>query len=735
MFIRVAYVLILSKINRMMMSKHLTLSLLMLLACQLAQAQRYYTQDPAYRNANKVLVGGHYTGYDFNTAAPFISMQGAPEQAAAVSDTATGQLLFYTGSEATTGGGKIWDRNNQPMPDGSNILGGGAFQGTTAQGSLIVPVIDSADLYYVFSLNYQGVVPGLYYSVVDMRLNNGLGDVVPGKKNIVLDQASLSEAMVAVPGGNCDVWVIVHAFKDPVFKAFRVTAHGIDTPVISRAGLEMTRIVDKGEYSMCRMAISPDRKMLALTNNYTTLADNGHNLPPDWKHVSGEHLFSFDIWTGKVDNYIRLHSYSIATGVAFSPDNKKLYTIFKDFGSPRPPTTLRQFDVSVYDSAAIVGSMTDIASNFAVHLIDLRLIDDKVYVSGYNAAIGAIVQPNLSGAAADYQPGFISLIQGQEPMATLGSPTVYPFYDTIASLQLDTLVCDPWDSLQLSAPEGYLDYIWMDGVSGGAAHTRTITGYGRYWVTSIGKCDTRIDTFIVRGARLQFDLGQDTVLCNADPVTIGAGLGAVTYAWQDGLADSFRTITESGTYALAVSSDGCAYADTVTIGYSDLRQDLGDDEIYCQRTPIDRTLEVYVPAGAASLWQDGSTDLVYHVQDSGVYYVVVRDAYCTFSDTVKIRREFCDCIMEIPTAFTPNGDGRNDSWRPVIEAGCPVHEFRLRIFDRWGKMVYSSVSPGQSWDGTSSGAPADAGVYMFDLVFQGAKKAKQYHKGDVTLIR
>jgi gliding motility-associated-like protein len=706
--------------------------ILFLFAIQPVKAQRYYIHDKGYRNANKVLVGSNYTGFDFKTYTPFISMQSSPEQAAAVSDSATGELLFYTGAILGSSGGTIWDKNHTVMPNGT-ILGGG---GTTAQGSLIVPAIDSPDLYYVFSLNYQGVRPGLYYSVVDMRLNNGLGDVVPGKKDILLDDGSLSEAMVAIPGNNCDVWVVVHAFDQPVFKAYRVTAHGIDTPVVSRAGLEMTRIVDKGQYSMCFMSVSPDRKLLALNNNYTTLADNGHTLPPDWKHVSGTHLFTFDYWTGKVDNYLRVHSYSIGTGIVFSPDGKKLYTVNRDFGSPRPPTTLRQYDVSVYDSTTIANSVVDIYNAFSTHYVDLRLIDDTIFVTnGINPFIGAITNPNAPGTAITYQPGYIPLIPGQAPTSTLGRPTVYPFYDTIPTLRLDTLICDPWDSLELAVQEGYLEYIWNDGLVGTDAHTRQITEYGKYWVVSVGKCHARVDTFIVRGARLHFGLGPDTVLCNAEPMRIGANVGDVTYEWQDGLRDSFRVVRNTGTYILRVSAEGCAFSDSIGIVFTDLRQDLGPDEIYCQRAPIDLTLELYLPDGARNIWQDGSTAPSYHVQDSGTYHVIIEDDYCSFADTIEIKREFCECIMEIPSAFTPNNDGRNDTWQPIIEPGCPVHEYRLRIFDRWGKMIYMSTKPWEPWDGTINGAPAEIGVYMYDLVFRGAKKPKQYHKGDLTLIR
>lgn len=60
--------------------------------------------------------------------------------------------------------------------------------------------------------------------VVDRSLDNGLGDIVAGNKNIILDGASLlSEAMLAVQGDNCDVWLMLHTWQTPTFKAYHIT--------------------------------------------------------------------------------------------------------------------------------------------------------------------------------------------------------------------------------------------------------------------------------------------------------------------------------------------------------------------------------------------------------------------------------------------------------------------------------------------------------------------------------
>jgi hypothetical protein len=70
-----------------------------------------------------------------------------------------------------------------------------------------------------------------------MRLNNGLGDVVPGKKAIFPDSANC-EKMALVKGNNCDVWLMVRSLTSFSYKAFHITNTGIDlTPVVSNIGI------------------------------------------------------------------------------------------------------------------------------------------------------------------------------------------------------------------------------------------------------------------------------------------------------------------------------------------------------------------------------------------------------------------------------------------------------------------------------------------------------------------
>ncbi len=88
----------------------------------------------------------------------------------------------------------------------------------------------------------------------------------------------------------------------------------------------------------------------------------------------------------------------------------------------------------------------------------------------------------------------------------------------------------------------------------------------------------------------------------------------------------------------------------------------------------------------------------------------------------------------IPTAFTPNGDGKNDIFRAV---GTKFHKLvEMRVYNRWGQQVFYSNTREVGWDGTFEGQPADMGVYYYTIIVaRPGFTENQLYKGEVTLIR
>ncbi|MBI1225305.1 MAG: T9SS type B sorting domain-containing protein [Bacteroidetes bacterium] len=92
--------------------------------------------------------------------------------------------------------------------------------------------------------------------------------------------------------------------------------------------------------------------------------------------------------------------------------------------------------------------------------------------------------------------------------------------------------------------------------------------------------------------------------------------------------------------------------------------------------------------------------------------------------------------MEMPNTFSPNKDGTNDFFRPAFAPGVKkiVESANLRIFDRWGKLVFEGDGPDVQWDGNLNGKPAASDVYIY-LLEMSCTDDKVVVRGNVTLVR
>jgi gliding motility-associated-like protein len=122
---------------------------------------------------------------------------------------------------------------------------------------------------------------------------------------------------------------------------------------------------------------------------------------------------------------------------------------------------------------------------------------------------------------------------------------------------------------------------------------------------------------------------------------------------------------------------------------------------------------------------DGLTTGVYNItitDDNGCYLI---------TDDIYLNDGNKDCI-EIPNAFTPNGDGINDEW--IIENLNVFDQHVVKVFNRWGQQVYEGTHGSQPWDGTLKGKPLPTGSYMYILELNNTEIKKEF-VGIVTLIR
>jgi gliding motility-associated-like protein len=166
--------------------------------------------------------------------------------------------------------------------------------------------------------------------------------------------------------------------------------------------------------------------------------------------------------------------------------------------------------------------------------------------------------------------------------------------------------------------------------------------------------------------------------------------------------------------------------------------DLGPDTSICQggRPVVLRDRANEGNKKASWKWNNpGAQNLpVYSAVAPGLYVASVTIDGCTASDEVLVRKS---CYIDVPNAFTPNGDGRSDYFLPRQLLSSNLADFKMTIFNRWGGVVFESNSlNGRGWDGTMNGIKQPVGVYTYTINARFANNNNvENYSGNLTLIR
>lgn len=429
-----------------------------------------------------IWVFGYKVGLDFNSGSPVsIPTKSLSSTGCASVCDASGKLLF------SSNGWTVQDRNGALMPNGNSLV---PIYLSQAQPAVIVPFPDSAGKYYVFSMGL-GTVPAvlpntnLYYSVIDMKLNGGLGDVVPDRKGILIDSA-LTDKMTPVLGADCNIWLVVHKADTSIFKSYEITDAGLNlNPVLSKTPLSSAY---HHWYMDGVIKFSPNGKKLVMCDRWDENVE----------------LFDFNAHTGLISNCFKL-DYDDYYGAVFSPDNSKLYlTSYSGFSNTT--TSIYQFDVSSGIPATIAASKVKICTLDSDNtkppwLTDMKIgPDGKLYLGDPDYLdIDVINKPNSAGIACDFVPWVISLRTsppsdaGTFPACGLPNDIVVFKKDTLRSKQ-NIQLCFR-DSVQLQVDKNGSNYIWDDG---SINNKHNFYNSGMHWVEYVTPpCVHHFDTFIV----------------------------------------------------------------------------------------------------------------------------------------------------------------------------------------------------------------------------------------------
>lgn len=293
--------------------------------------------------------------------------------------------------------------------------------------------------------------------------------------------------------------------------------------------------------------------------------------------------------------------------------------------------------------------------------------------------------------------------------------------------------------------------MWSTNESSASIVVDTEGVYSVTAISAVNGCQSSASAAITRDSEPQATFATTDNPCpgvakGAITPTVSGGIPPYDFSWSDNSTDSVLSNVQAGNYSVTITDqNGCSVTQTFTLtsGVFSVTA-LQSDTL----TPDESVqLSVSATTGASGLsgiaWSPAQfltcSDCAAPVArplHSVSYVVSVTDTSgCSATDTVHLVVVDVDYTIYVPNAFTPNGDGVNDFFE-VFGGKNDWQTMEMKIFDRWGTLVFQSTDPAFAWDGHYKGRPLTPQtlVYLLDVTFVNGRKS-HYNKGSLTLIR
>ena len=314
--------------------------------------------------------------------------------------------------------------------------------------------------------------------------------------------------------------------------------------------------------------------------------------------------------------------------------------------------------------------------------------------------------------------------------------TVIVAVNSVPNIDLgnDTSFCFG-DSITLSVGNGFSSVIWSNGSTNETIIAKTEDTYFVLVTTQEG-CVGRDSLKIIN----VYDLPHPTIqysplLCEGTINQLDAGRGFIEYRWNTGASSQAINVNTLGEYIVLVKDvNGCIASDTASIITLQPipKEFLGPDIVKCDYEKV-----TLIPRSSFInyLWNNGSNNTSITVSDPGLYRLQATDRFgCIGNDSILVTTK-PNCIegVYVPNTFTPNADGRNDFFRPLIYGN--IQSYSITIYNRYGIIVFQSTNPLQSWDGRFKGQQQDSNAFTWLLTFQLNGNPLKKLNGTVLLLR
>ncbi|MDF2156589.1 gliding motility-associated C-terminal domain-containing protein [Algoriphagus sp. CAU 1675] len=316
--------------------------------------------------------------------------------------------------------------------------------------------------------------------------------------------------------------------------------------------------------------------------------------------------------------------------------------------------------------------------------------------------------------------------------------------------------------IEVTGALGNYDVIWSDGITGALLREKLASGTYEVRVKDQSGCEVSKSVVLEKPQAIQARI--ETTLdvnCESGSVTgvawvsIQGGKEPYTINWNTG-DENLREINyfQSGSLKVTIKDAlGCTAESEVKVDYPSLINKNGRLDFQFRKLEITSEPEVMIndeilfeseisPEFIAWEWEFGDgkksteKDPVHIFKKSGTYEVRLTgyDMFgCSSVEKNTVQVTSPAEMVVVPNAFTPNGDGLNDTFFPKIRA---VSSFSMEVFNTWGEKLYSEANIESSgWDGTYKGQASPAGNYIFKITYSTFDGQEFSRTGGMTLIR
>ncbi len=357
-----------------------------------------------------------------------------------------------------------------------------------------------------------------------------------------------------------------------------------------------------------------------------------------------------------------------------------------------------------------------------------------------------------NGSSLDY----LTDLQAGTYICTLSDANNTEFIDSIVITEPDPISFS-FESSDISCfggNDGYIDmtisggtepyrYQWYDPDYALAGIEEDIYDIraGEYMleVRDTNNCRSIVTVSLTQPAPIEVTLTGSDIQCHGDSTgtittAVSGGSPGYSYQWSNGNTEANPVNLPAGEYRLTVTDNqGCEAFDQITLYEpSPIVIDLYSTPVSCE-AQSDGMVTSEVTGGSGGyeyLWDNGSTDTEISDLPEGFYSLTVTDVFdCAVTDSIMVDKNDIDCI-NIPSSFTPNGDGYNDTW--VIRNAYLYSECKLQVFNKWGTIVYETTGYTDPWDGKYQGNILPAGTYYY--IFKTSPDSEE-RTGTLTILK